>query len=60
MEENSFFSWVRRWGSRLVSLQIVSDCKMEDWAEEAFQVASVQEAVEESADLVIDDLRLGV
>ena len=60
MEEDSLFRSFGRRICRKLSSEIVSDCKVEDWAEEGFLVASHDEAVEEGADLGIDRLFFGV
>ena len=59
MEEDPCFIGVgRRIGG--VSRGLMGDGQSEDRAKEAFLVASVEEAVEERVDLVIDDLGVGV
>jgi hypothetical protein len=44
----------------LLSLKVVGDGKVEDWAQEGFLVASHEEAVEEGADLGVNGISFGV
>ncbi len=60
MQEDSYFIGVGRCVGGVSRGLVMGDGQSEDRAKETFLVASVEEAVEERVDLVIDDLVVGV